>query len=203
MEKKDYLIIAIISIITLTISLYNVFEPDKILLGETYKEMYGALDNNINIIEANMNEITVDSDDWQELKELNIKDEKQKNTYNSLILDIKKCYLLSNDVKNKTYDNIKIMSFKNKEYANKYEILKLNKNETCLKEFDKYNSMVLSDNKDLSERLKTQINIIIDYKEEPDVYKSFYELLSLEAINMSKIASLSKWLKIEYNTYKL
>lgn len=203
MEKKDYLIIAIISIITLTISLYNVFEPDKILLGETYKEMYGALDNNINIIEANMNEITVDSDDWQELKELNIKDEKQKNTYNSLILDIKKCYLLSNDVKNKTYDNIKIMNFRNKEYANKYEILKLNKNETCLKEFDKYNSMVLSDNKNLSERLKTQINIIIDYKEEPDVYKSFYELLSLEAINMSKIASLSKWLKIEYNTYKL
>ncbi|MCK9330552.1 MAG: hypothetical protein M0Q94_11805 [Candidatus Cloacimonetes bacterium] len=203
MEKKDYLIIAIISIITLTISLYNVFEPDKILLGETYKEMYGALDNNINIIETNMKEITVDSDDWQELKELNIKDEKQKNTYNSLILDIKKCYLLSNDIKNKTYDNIKIMSFKNKEYANKYEILKLNKNEICLKEFDKYNSMVLSDNKDLSERLKTQINIIIDYKEESDVYKSFYELLSFEAVNMSKIASLSKWLKIEYNTYKL
>lgn len=203
MEKKDYLIIAIISIITLTISLYNVFEPDKILLGETYKEMYGALDNNINIIETNMKEITVDSDDWQELKELNIKDEKQKNTYNSLILDIKKCYLLSNDIKNKTYDNIKIMSFKNKEYANKYEILKLNKNKICLKEFDKYNSMVLSDNKDLSERLKTQINIIIDYKEESDVYKSFYELLSFEAVNMSKIASLSKWLKIEYNTYKL
>lgn len=203
MKKKDYLIIAVILVIALTISLYKVFEPDKILLGETYKEMYDALDNNISIIETNMNEITVDGDDWQELKELNIKDEKQKNTYNLLISDIKKCYLLSTDVKNKTYDNIKIMIFKNKKYANKYEILKLNKNETCLKEFDKYNSMVLSDNKFLSEKLKTQINIIIGYKEELDVYKSFYELLSLEAINMSKIASLSKWLKIEYNTYKL
>ena len=54
-----------------------------------------------------------------------------------------------------------------------------------------------------SERLKIQLSIIIDYKQEAYAYKSFYELLAREAINMSKIASLSKWLKVEYNTYKL
>ena len=203
MEKKDYLIIAIISIIVLTISLYNVFEPDKISLGETYEEMYDALENNINIIETNMKEITVSKDDWKELKEIKLKDEKLENTYNSLILDIKKCYLLSSDITNKTYDNIKILSFKDKEYANKYEMMKMNKTEVCLNDFDKYNSMVLSDNPNLSERLKIQLSIIIDYKQEAYAYKSFYELLAREAINMSKIASLSKWLKVEYNTYKL
>lgn len=201
MEKKDYLIVAVVAIIAITIAIFSIYEPNKVLLGETYKEIYSVLDYNINIIKTNMDEITVNND-WQELKPIKTTDKRLKDTYNSLVLDIKKCYLLTNDLENKTYKNLKLMSFKDKEYANKYELLKLNKNEKCLNEFDKYNSMVLSDNEVLSEKKKTQLSIIINYKEEPYKYKTFYELLYEESVNMSKVASLTNWLKIEYNTYK-
>lgn len=201
MEKKDYLIVAAVAIIAITICVFSFREPNKVLLGDTYKDIYSVLDYNINMIETNMNEITINNG-WEKLKELKGEDKKLKETYNLLVLDIKKCYLLTNDLENETYDNLKLMNYKDKEYVNKYELLKLNKKERCLNDFDKYNSMVLSDNAELSEKKKTQIGLIINYKEEPYKYKTFYELLYEESVTMSKIASLTNWLKIEYNTYK-
>jgi hypothetical protein len=55
----------------------------------------------------------------------------------------------------------------------------------------------------LSDRIKTQISIIIDYKPASPGDKTFDDLLREELSTMSKIASLSKWLKIEYNSNKI
>jgi hypothetical protein len=88
-----------------------------------------------------MNEITIsdDKENWSQLKEINLEDMKLKDTYNLVISDIRTCYLLSNDLENKTYNNIKIMSFKNKTYVTDNELIELNRNGNCLKDFDKYN----------------------------------------------------------------
>ena len=43
------------------------------------------------------------------------------------------------------------------------DLLKLSKNENCLKDFDKYNSLTLSDNAETSEKMRKQISIIVDY----------------------------------------
>lgn len=202
MEKKNYLIIAAVLVIILSIAYFRLFESKKILLGNTYEELYSFLDYNINIIDTNMNEITAGSNGWQTLKKINTNDEKLVKTYNLLVLDIKKCYLLATDIKNKTYDNVKIMGFKNKEYATKDELLKLNNNEDCLKDFDKYNSMVLSNDQQADEKMRKQLSIIVKYNQESNTNKSFYELLEEELTNISKVASLTKWLKVEYYSHK-
>ncbi len=205
MEEKKFVlintIIIIILAISLTVSLYTIFTPNKISLGTIYKDVYSSLDYSIYIIGNNMNAITTNNE-WTKLKNINSDDKQLNNTYNLLLSDIKKCYLLANDLDNKTYKNIKILSFKNKEYTTKDELAQLQKNDNCLKSFNKYNTLVLSDNQVLSERIKKQISILIDYKEEPSADKSFYELLSDEASNLSRVASLSNWLKIEYNSHK-
>jgi len=201
MEKRDYLIIGIILIIVLTIFLSNVFMPKQQTIGEKYKDIYNSIDYNIKRIEDNMNAITVDGN-WKQLKEINSNDEQLKNTYNLLLEDIKKCYLLYTDLENKIYDNLKILSFKNKEYITNNELEKLTKNESCLKYFNKYNDLDLSNNQESSEKIKGQISIIIDYKEEPYSYKTLDELLFDEAVTVSKIGALSSWLKVEYDSNK-
>lgn len=203
MKKRYYLVIAYgIFIIILGISICKTFNPKK--LGETYSSLYEPLEYYTDIIETNMSEITDGNDNWNwaVLKETNLEDEQLKNTYNSLVSDIRTCYLLSNDLENKTYSNIKVLSFKNKTIITEEELKKLNNNENCLDNFGKYNSLVLSNNQELSKKIKTQISIIIDYKLEPSTYKDLDVLLSEEMVTMNRIANLSRWLKIEYYSHK-
>jgi hypothetical protein len=199
--KKRYCFIVtyLLFIIVLSIFIYKGLGGQK-KTGEIYSSLYNTLKYNSDIIKANMNEIT--DNNWSKLKKTNLEDEKLKNTYSLLVSDIKTCYLLSNDLKNETYDNIKILSFKNKTSVTSEEVSKLNRNKNCLENFDKYDSLVLSNDQKLSERMKTQIGIIVDYKPEPSEYNDFYDLLSEESITMSKVASLTNWLKIEYYSHK-
>lgn len=198
--KKVYFFIIIyaIFIFILSIAIYKTFNPKK--MGEIYSSLYEALDYQISKIETNMNEITISNDEWKwaEIKETNTNDEKLKNTYNSLISDIRTYYLTYYDLENKTYNNLKILSFEDKTSIADDELSELNNRDNYLKVFDKYNSMVLSDNQQLSDKIKKQINIIIDYSDKSSSNKTFDELLYDELVTTSKIASLASWLKTEY-----
>jgi predicted small lipoprotein YifL len=190
------------------------FYDKKVTYGDYLKVVF-TYDGNKIVKSAltDISDITDNNDkwDWWELKKTNLQDKKLVNTYNLLVVDIRTCYLLSNDLENKIYKNTKILSFKNKRDINKKEISQLEKSENCLKNFDKYNSLVLSDNQDLSNKIKNQINIIIDYNKESSTYEmnddlpyeaAFLVMLNRESDTISKIASLTSWLKTEYNSYK-
>lgn len=204
--KRKYSIVVIYAMLSLILimSLYYIFNPHKIKLGILYSNYYASIERNIDVIKDNMDEIAISDDDsnWLELKETNTDDKQLKKTYNLLVEDITKCYLISTDLKNKVYDNKKVLSFKNKTSISEKDLLKLSENENCLKDFDKYNSLTLSDNAETSEKIRKQISIIVDYGYGTSNDGTFTSIIEEEAINVSKIANLSKWLKIEYNSHK-
>jgi hypothetical protein len=202
MKKIYYFIIAyILFVIASGVIIYNSFSPNKI--GEIYSSIYNPLEYSIDTIKSDMDAITVSNDkwDWSKLKETKINDKQLKNTYNLLVSDIRTCYLLSNDLENKTYSNMKVMSFKNKKNITDKELSELNKNENCLESFDKYKTLTLSDDQKLSEKIKTQIGIITKHDSKNVGYRTFDELLIEDMTTMSQVASISKWLKVEYYSH--
>ncbi len=205
MKKKNFIVVVYtILVFALIMSLYNVFYYSKTKLGVLYKFSYDTIEGNLDTIKENMDKIAVSDDNsaWSSLKEINTTDKKLKETYDSLVEDISKCYLLSADVKNNTYDNLNVLDFKDKRAITDKQLIKLGKNETCLKDFDKYNSMTLSDSEETSNRLKKQIDIIIDYDASDFEDKTFIGMLNEETTTTREIASLTNWLEVEYNSNK-
>lgn len=203
MKKKYYFIIGyIIFVILLGASIYRMWNVPRV--GEAYLYLYKPLEHQISIIEKNMNEITNNkgSNKWVKLKDLKLEDEKLKNTYNLLVEDIKICYLLVTDLKNEEYGNIKVIKLKNEIKVNEKQLSELTKRKNCLKNFEKYNTLALSDDPRLSNKIRNQISIIIDYNPNPSNHQTLEDIIYEELVTVSKIASLSTWLKIEYYTRK-
>lgn len=196
-NKKAYIIIAIFVAI-IAYNIYVIRRPIK--LGEMHQKVYETFDINIEELEEIMDEIT--TNDWEELKEIKTSDQKLINTYNLLVKDIKKCYLMTTDTKNETYDNLKSLNFRNKRFISDKQIAKMSAADSCLKDFTKYETQTLSENEDYDDRIKTQIGIIVDYQEREYETLHFAEILQEEAITFNKMVNLAKWLKIEYETYK-
>lgn len=193
-----FIIIYAVFVLVLSFSIYKTLSPNE--LGQTYSYLYESLDLYLNKIESNMNEITISNDewDWVELKEINTEDEQLKNTYNLLISDIRTYYLSFSNSKSERNNNISLLNFKDKTRITDKELSDLSNNDNYLENFDKYNSMILSNDQTRAERIKAQINIIVDYDKEESAYKDFGQLLYDELVTTSKIASLSSWLKTEY-----
>lgn len=193
-----FIIIYAVFVLVLSFSIYKTLSPNE--LGQTYSYLYESLDLYLNKIESNMNEITISNDewDWVELKEINTEDEQLKNTYNLLISDIRTYYLSFSNSKSERNNNISLLNFKDKTRITDKELSDLSNNDNYLENFDKYNSMILSNDQTRAEKIKAQINIIIDYDKEESAYKDFGQLLYDELVTTSKIASLSSWLKTEY-----
>ena len=199
MKKLSFfIIIYAVFVLVLSFSIYKTLSPNK--LGQTYSYLYEALDHHLNIIETNMNEISISNDEWNwaELKEINTEDQQLKNTYNLLISDIRTYYLSFSNLENARNDNISLLSFKDKTRITDKELSDLSNKDNYFENFDKYNSMILSNDQTRCERIKAQINIIIDYNKEESAYKDFGQLLYDKLVTTSKIASLSSWLKTEY-----
>lgn len=202
---NKWYIIGIIYIVVASIAcilIYNSLKPKT--LGQIYKDGYELFDYNIGIIEDNMNDITItiEEEKWVRLKDLNLDDEKLKATYNLIVDDIKTCYLMSTDLENKIFDNPKILSFRDKTNYTYDDIKKLNQNKNCLENFDKYNSLNISENPELENRIRAQIKIIINNQSKKADLKEFKDALYYELNIINKIASLSNWLKVEYDTYR-
>ena len=193
-----FIIIYAVFVLVLSFSIYKTLSPNE--LGQTYSYLYESLDLYLNKIESNMNGITISNDewDWVELKEINTEDEQLKNTYNLLISDIRTYYLSFCNSKSERNNNLSLLNFKDKTRITDKELSDLSNNDNYLENFDKYNSMILSNDQTRAERIKAQINIIIDYDKEESAYKDFGQLLYDELVTTSKIASLSSWLKTEY-----
>lgn len=204
-DKKSLItaiIIGILSIVLVSL-LYKVFWPETSTLGKIHSDLYYSIDYSLSMIEENMDKIAIkDKDEWTDIKKMsNLNDSKKEETYSLLISDINICYSMINENSNK-YNGVKIMDFKNLKSVDVSDLKELNKKEDCLKSFKKYNNLTLSDNSRLNDRMKKQINIIINYEENSNKNKNFVELLTDEVNRASKIEALTKWLKVEYDSYK-
>lgn len=191
MEKKYMILVNGLLLIVLASALYFALKPTS--FGDQYKEKYSIIDKSMNLIESNMNEITVNKD-WKELKEMKDADKSLVEGLNSLREDIKTCY-----------DNVNkkdsILSFKNKTKFTKKDNDKYLKKDSCLDNFSKYEDYKFSNDDDLNTRLQEQISLIM-YEVEYDKKNLFADMLTKETNTIRSVAGLSSWLKIEYNTYK-
>lgn len=202
MKDKKNLGMAIIVtflIIVLIIALYSIFTNKNLDFSDKYKPLYESIDYSKEVIKENMDEISITNNngDWIEMNSISNKDVKLKETYDLIIKDINTCY-----VDLYAAGKLSVMKFKPEQKISVKDLKDLNKQKNCLENFDKYYSLQLSDNERLSERMKKQLKIIISYTPEDNKSLSFEELITNKAIDISKIESLSKWLKIEYLSNK-
>ena len=198
---KNILLGTILLIITVVISSSILLKPKEEIFYNKYdnKELFNSLDYNLNKIKSNMNEITDKSNifNWAYLKEIQTNDTLLHNFYNSLVQEIRTCYLISSNEEN-TFSNLKVLDYKNRNNITSDELLKLDKNEFCLDNLEIYNKLTLSDDLTNSERIKRQLNMIISYEKNSSEYKTFEEVLFAETNKIQIIANISEWLKLEY-----
>ncbi|NLL01654.1 MAG: hypothetical protein GX265_01350 [Mollicutes bacterium] len=198
--KKNYSgIINSILVIILIITIYFALRPVQFV--KLYQNRFEVIEKSLETIEKNMEEIVTDAT-WSSLKDIPKAEETQVDAYNSIVKDIKSCYLQEKDLGDESSDNIKILSYKEKRTIPKQELKAILDNDTCINNFEKYNTMVFSKDKNLNEKLQKQISLIINSELTNIKTLEFDEALSREANIIHNIANLSGWLKIEYNTYK-
>lgn len=163
----------------------------------------------LNDIYDNMNYVSVSNDDvnkdisWATYK-LEMPEE-NKNVYDSLVRDIRYCYVYFTD-DGSTYTNSNYLSkFKDMDKISKNEFeektkLYSNYNNSCLDNFDKYEDLFL--NNELND-LEVVIRPILIYK---DIYnmdvKNYEELLKNEYYKASLIKNASDFLKLKYDKEK-
>ncbi len=153
-----------------------------------------------------MNSISIPNESfyWWELKDLKLEDKTYENTLNSLLANIRMCYIAFTD--NGTYytESNPIYKYLEKEKLTKEELDLLNntaKDYYCLSYFEKYETTKLSNNE---EKNKEIINITKKSKEllKSTFYKkeylSFDELINMKLQEITLIEEYAKWLYEEY-----
>jgi len=218
MKKKNKLIIILIAII-LSIGIFLLVFKGKDVNIEDTKLIWNIYDMNIENIKNNLDPITNSNENffWWELKDFNIEDKEYQSTLNTLVSDIRMCYLELTDDGTLYTDSNPIRKYRDKTSISKKELESLNIitfNETyaggCLNRFDRYSGVLLSDDQENSDIFLEQVNKFIETKNS-DIYKSdnlrkkeltYNEILYRKIIITSLLEDLSEFVKNEYYRLK-
>ena len=180
----------------------------EIMDTEPYWNIY---DISIKNIENNMNSITEPNGDikWGTLKNLDIDDEKYLDTLNSLVADVRLCYLGYTDEEKMSAEFISIKKYRNKTKITKRKLLDLNattKKEVkdCSTRLEKYNVTTVSNDKELQSRLLTLTNNIIKLNSKMFAIDtlSYNELLLRKIYELHSVEDMSSFLVSEYSRLK-
>lgn len=180
----------------------------EIMDTEPYWNIY---DISIKNIENNMNSITEPNGDikWGTLKNLDIDDEKYLDTLNSLVADVRMCYLGYTDEEKMSAEFISIKKYRNKTKITKRKLLDLNattKKEVkdCSTRLEKYNVTTVSNDKELQSRLLTLTNNIIKLNSKMFAIDtlSYNELLLRKIYELHSVEDMSSFLVSEYSRLK-
>jgi len=210
MLKKNFKILMFaFIIISLVLCIFIYKNNYKIKLSEkTWSDYDKSLEN----IKKNMDEITEDSENWiwWTLKENNITDLDFKNAINSLIGDIRMCYIYSSNDDNYR-GNVKsnpLLKYKEEKTITKKQVESLQietKIDYCLEVFEKYNLFMISSDKTIDESFKAQVNKVYELQKS-ELFKienpTYDEMVEKEVLKLKKISELTNWLKLEYDKYK-
>ena len=180
----------------------------EIMDTEPYWNIYEKKKKNI---ENNMNSITEPNGDikWGTLKNIDIDDEKYLDTLNSLVADVRMCYLGYTDEEKMSAEFISIKKYRNKTKITKRKLLDLNattKKEVkdCSTRLEKYNVTTVSNDKELQSRLLTLTNNIIKLNSKMFAIDtlSYNELLLRKIYELHSVEDMSSFLVSEYSRLK-
>lgn len=180
----------------------------EIMDTEPYWNIY---DISIKNIENNMNSITEPNGDikWGTLKNLDIDDEEYLDTLNSLVADVRMCYLGYTDEEKMSAEFNSIKKYRNKTKITKRKLLDLNattKKEVkdCSTRLEKYNVTTVSNDKELQSRLLTLTNNIIKLNSKMFAIDtlSYNELLLRKIYELHSVEDMSSFLVSEYSRLK-
>lgn len=180
----------------------------EIMDTEPYWNIY---DISIKNIENNMNSITEPNGDikWGTLKNIDIDDEEYLDTLNSLVADVRMCYLGYTDEEKMSAEFNSIKKYRNKTKITKRKLLDLNattKKEVkdCSTRLEKYNVTTVSNDKELQSRLLTLTNNIIKLNSKMFAIDtlSYNELLLRKLYELHLVEDMSSFLVSEYSRLK-
>lgn len=179
------------------ITVYVSFKPKD--FGVVYENKFEVIEKYLKLIEKNMDKIT-NNNSWDELKEISSK-QVNKETYNMLVEDIKICYLQEKELNGESSEVVNILEYKNKNKIQNKQLKEIFNN-NCLKNFKRYTDTSFSDDKDINDKIKKQLTLILTMKETEYSNENFDDALNKKINIIYNVAYLSSWLKIEYDTYK-
>ena len=211
-KSKTIIIGSIILIICLfALIIYNNFSR-KIDIKSANKG-WNIYDKSISNIKDNISAIAKPNQnfEWGTLKDIDIDDIEYKNTLNSLLADVRMCYLEYTDDGTLYTNSNSIRKYRDKKNISKRELKELTdamiyeQRNGCLKYFEKYNVLLISNDKILRNKIYNITNSIVDFKlyvlrlEKNETYD---ELLTKKILEVHLLEDISKFLIDEYDRLK-
>lgn len=211
-KSKTIIIGSIILIICLfALIIYNNFSR-KIDIKSANKG-WNIYDKSISNIKDNISAIAKPNQnfEWGTLKDIDIDDIEYKNTLNSLLADVRMCYLEYTDDGTLYTNSNSIRKYRDKKNISKRELKELTdamiyeQRNGCLKYFEKYNVLLISNDKILRNKIYNITNSIADFKlyvlhlEKNETYN---ELLTKKILEVHLLEDISKFLIDEYDRLK-
>lgn len=211
-KSKTIIIGSIILIICLfALIIYNNFSR-KIDIKSANKG-WNIYDKSISNIKDNISAIAKPNQnfEWGTLKDIDIDDIEYKNTLNSLLADVRMCYLEYTDDGTLYTNSNSIRKYRDKKNISKRELKELTdamiyeQRNGCLEYFEKYNVLLISNDKILRNKIYNITNSIADFKlyvlhlEKNETYD---ELLTKKILEVHLLEDISKFLIDEYDRLK-
>ena len=213
MKKKIFLIMFGFIIVLGGILIFQFFKTNKSEKILVPNELFKIYDQSIQNIKNNMEMITENNEDfdWWVLKDFNIEDKDYEESLNSLVADVRMSYLEYTDEGEMYTNSNPIRNYREKEYITKKELEKLNldmKEEMLsgnINRFDKYSTLLISQNEELRNRLLDQTEKITKMKQLSiftNTNSTYSELLLKKIIEVNYVECISEFLVKEYNRLK-
>ena len=204
------IIIALIICISTAIIYNTIYKKIDI---QKANEGWTFYDESITNIKNNMSAITEPNEnfEWGTLKNIDIEDTEYKNTLNSLIASVRMCYLEYTDDGTLYTDSNPIRKYRSQKSISKQDLKQLTnsmfyeQNKGCLSYFEKYNTLLISNNETLKNKVYNVTNPIVDIKSYGlylDKETTYDELMIKKILEVHLVEDVSKFLVNEYNRLK-
>ena len=204
-------IIMALIICILTAIIYNTIHK-KIDIQKA-NEGWTIYEKSITNIKNNMSAITEPNENfkWGTLKDIDIEDTEYKNTLNSLVASVRMCYLEYTDDGTLYTDSNPIRKYRSQKSISKQDLKQLTnsmfyeQNKGCLSYFEKYNTLLISNDETLKNKVYNVTNPIVDIKSYGlylDKETTYDELMMKKILEVHLVEDVSKFLVNEYNRLK-
>ncbi|MBO5120525.1 MAG: hypothetical protein J6C28_02415 [Bacilli bacterium] len=174
-------------------------------------QSWDSYDESIKNIKNNMDPITEPNENffWWTLKDFDIEDNEYEKILNSLVAQVRMCYLDYTDDGTLYTNSNPIRKYRKKDIITTEELKKLNfdmsNDRSCINRFDDFNSLLISNDENLRNRFLNRINKINLIKS-TELFRnenaSYNELLLRKTIEVHYIEDMSEFLVEEYNRLK-
>ena len=212
--KNKCLVIIMILILIILSSFLSIIiyknHNNKIDIQESNKS-WNSYDESIKNIKNNMDPITEPNEYffWWTLKDFDIEDNEYEKILNSLVAQVRMCYLDFTDDGTLYTNSNPIRKYREKDFITKEELEKLNfdmsNDKSCGNLFDSFNSLLISNDENLRNKFLSKVNKINNIKD-TELFRNddatYNELLLRKTVEVQYIEYLSEFLVEEYNRLK-